>query len=199
MPGKVLHVSAPDGRGEIRLTVLTEDEWGACGRRTFHIGERAYAELGEPGAGDLLDDEGLSFLAEKEGEGQALKKAVSLLSYGDNSATGLYRKLRRHGYNRESAEAAVGRMVEKGYIREEEQAYRLAVSCATHKLWGRRRILSALREKGYAAALVGRVIDRAEEDGEIDFAANAAALVLRRLGEHPDPNERRALLYRYGY
>ncbi len=199
MPGKVLHVSAPDGRGEIRLTVLTEDEWGACGRRTFRIGERAYAELGEPGADDLLDDEGLSLLAEKEGEGQALKKAVNLLSYGDNSAAGLYRKLRRHGYNRESAETAVGRMVEKGYIREEEQAYRLAVSCATHKLWGRRRILSALREKGYAAALVGKAIDRAVEEGEIDFAANAEALVLRRLGEHPDPNERRTLLYRYGY
>lgn len=199
MPGRVLRISPPDSRGRVRLTV-EEEHFAGNTRRTFRLTEERYLALGAPAAGEALSDGQLAALAAAEGEIRALAKAESLLSYGDNSANGLCRKLRQRGYTQENAEAAVAEMLKKGYIREEEQAYRLVLSAANRKLWGPRRIVSALAAKGYSAALVRRVIAKAEAEGEIDFRENAAALLEKKLGEgEATPLARKALLYRYGY
>lgn len=199
MPGRVLRVFAPDIHGHLRLTAEIEDFAGNT-RRTFRIREGRYAALGAPAQGDFLDDETLAALAEAEGEIRARAKAESLLSYGDNSANGLCRKLRQRGYSQENAEAAVAEMLQKGYIREEEQAYRLAVIAANRKCWGPRRIVADLAHKGYPAPLVRRVIAQAEAEGEIDFRASAVRLLEKKYkGEMPDPLTRKRVLYQYGY
>lgn len=197
MPGKILRRSIGEG-GVVRLTVIEERFEGDV-RRAYSLPAEAYERLGAPAAGEPVDDETLSALAEAEGQMKATEKAVSLLSYGDNSCRGLYRKLRSRGYDSETAEAAVARMLQKGYIREEEQARRLAIACATRKLWGRRRIVAHLCEKGYDTALTRRVIEEAEADGEINFAETAKDLIEKKLGEDAPAEERRKLLYRYGY
>lgn len=197
MPGKILHRSIGQG-GVVRLTVIEERFEGDV-RRAYSLPAEAYERLGAPAAGDYVDDEMLTAMAEAEGQMQATEKAVSLLSYGDNSCRGLYRKLRRRGYDSAAAEAAVGRMLQKGYIREEEQARRLAIACATRKLWGRRRIVAYLGEKGYDTALARRVIREAEAEGEIDFTETAKELIDKKLSEDAPAEERRKLLYRYGY
>ena len=194
----VLRLSFDEERDAVRICVREEDFDGAR-RRTYTVPREEYARLGSPSAGDPLDEETGAALAEAEGRMKATEKAVSLLSYGDNSARSLCRKLRAKGYDRETAEAAVARMMQKGYIREEEQARRLAVACATRKLWGKRRILAYLMGKGYDASLIHRVIDEAVAEGEIDFAETAAELLSRKLDEDAPPLERRKLLYRYGY
>ena len=199
MPGRVNRVSSPDIHGHLRVSVLIEDFAGNT-RRAFRISEARYAALGFPAQGDALDDEMLAALAEAEGEIRARAKAESLLAYGDNSANGLCRKLRQRGYSQENAEAAVALMLQKGYIREEEQVYRLVLAAANRKYWGARRIVADLAHKGYPAALVRRVIAQAEAEGEIDFHESAARLLEKRFkGETPDPMTRRRVLYQYGY
>ena len=199
MPGRVLRVSTPDIHGHVRVSVLIEDFAGDT-RRAFRISETHYAYLGSPVSGDALDDETLSALGEAEGEIRARAKAESLLAYGDNSANGLCRKLRQRGYSQENAEAAVALMLQKGYIREEEQVYRLVLAAANRKYWGPRRIVADLAHKGYPAALVRRVIATAEADGEIDFHESAARLLEKKCkGEQPDPLTRKRVLYQYGY
>ena len=194
----VLRISFDEAGGTARICVREADFDGAR-RRTYTVPADEYARLGSPVAGDTLDEDTLAAHAEAEGRMKATEKAVSLLSYGDNSCRALCRKLRAKGYDRETAEAAVARMLQKGYIREEEQARRLAIVCATRKLWGRRRIVAHLAEKGYDLSLAHRVIDEAVEEGEIDFAETAAELLSRKLDEDAPALERRKLLYRYGY
>lgn len=197
MPGKIVRRSISES-GAVRLSVR-EERFEGDARRTYTLPAEAYERLGAPEVGTYVDDETLVALGEAEGQMKATEKAVSLLSYGDNSCRGLYRKLRQRGYDREAAEAAVARILQKGYIREEEQARRLAIACATRKLWGRRRIVAHLCEKGYDTALARRVIEEAEADSEIDFTETAKELIDKKLGEDAPAAERCKLLYRYGY
>ena len=194
----VLRLSFDEAGGAVRICVR-EADFDGVRRRTYTVPADESVRLGSPAAGEPIDEETVAALAEQEGRMKATEKAVSLLSYGDNSCRALCRKLRAKGYDRETAEAAVARMLQKGYIREEEQAHRLAVACATRKLWGRRRIVAYLAEKGYDLSLAHRVIDEAVEEGEIDFAETAAELLSRKLDEDAPAQERRKLLYRYGY
>ena len=197
MAARILRRSVTEA-GNVRLSVSEEHFEGEV-RRTFTISREDDTRLGSPAAGEEIDGELISSLAEAEGKLRARAKAVSLLSYGDNSANALCRKLRARGYDRESAEAAVATMIGKGYIREEEQASRLAVACATRKLWGRRKILSYLHGRGYDLTLARRVIDQAIADGEIDFEEIKQELIARKLGEDATGEEKRRLLYRYGH
>ncbi len=197
MPGKIVRRYVRED-GSVRLTVREEGDGGDT-RRTYSLPGRCFTEWGEPEPGDAVGDEALIAFREAEGQMKATAKAVHLLSYGDNSAKGLFRKLRAHGYTREDAEAAVARMMEAGYIREEEQAYRLAVTCANTKLWGPRRITAYLRERGYGGETARLAIARATEEGEIDFAENKQELLRKKVPDGATPQEKRGLLYRYGY
>ena len=197
MAGRILRCSVSDA-GEVRLTVLEEHFEGDT-RRSFSLSQEDYTRLGSPGVDEEIDDELISSLAEAEGRLRATEKAASLLSYGDNSPRALCRKLRSRGYDRESAEAAVAIMIGKGYIREEEQAARLAVTSATKKLWGKRKIISYLVGRGYDTALARRVIEQAEAEGDIDFAAIRRELIDKKLADDASYEEKRRLLYRYGH
>ena len=59
-------------------------------------------------------------------------------------------KLRQRGFDAELANQAVNMLLEKGYLKEEDDAQREALRCLT-KGWGCRRIESYLRQRGYSA------------------------------------------------
>lgn len=187
-----------DREGEFRLTVEEED-FPAPRHRTYAVSAQDYEAVGAPAVGDAIDEETLTVLAEAEGRRKACARAVSILSYGACSANSLYQKLRAKGYDRESAEAAVAQMLARGYINEQEQAERLAVLAVRQKCWGRRRVLSHLTSKGYGAALARRAVEHAEEEGDIDFAEAAHRLLEKRLPPNATPDQKRALLYKYGF
>ena len=197
MAARILRRSVTEA-GNVRLSVIEERFEGEV-RRTFTLSHEDDARLGSPAQGEEIDDTLISSLAEAEGRLRARAKALSLLSYSDNSARALSRKLRARGYDRESAEAAVATMIEKGYIREEAQASSLAITAATRKLWGRRRILPYLYGKGYDLSLARRALDRAVAEGDIDFEEIKQELIARKLGDDATDEERRKLLYRYGH
>lgn len=180
------------------LTVRREGDVGVRAH-TYRVSPDRYRSLGEPPVGAPLDDAQLTALAEADEIVEATARALRLLSYGDNSANALLRKLRDRGVKREAAETAVATMLSRGYIREDEQLARLVTTYANAKLWGRRRILAALASKGYTPDAIRAAITRAEETGEIDFAALAEALIEDRLGQSPSREEKKKLLWKHGF
>ena len=129
----------------------------------------------------------------------AYRRGVGILAYGANSRRALERKLRQKGFDGESAHSAVEKLNSDGYINETEDAVRLAESCV-RKLWGERRILAHLREKGYGS----EATEAAKEAlSEVDFTANCRKLTEKKYGSLPkektDAEKIIAALVRYGY
>ena len=139
-------------------------------------------------------------LIEKEAkECAAYRRGVGILAYGANSRRTLERKLRQKGFDGELARSAAQKLDADGYINESEDAVRLAESCV-RKLWGERRILAHLREKGYT----GEALEAAKEAlTEVDFTANCRRFIEKKYGSFPkDKKEAEkavAALMRYGY
>lgn len=183
-----------DGGNAVCLRVQAEDD--IC---LYRITARDYEALGTPAAGTPLDGDALAALDEAAGTYAARTRALRMLAYGDNSEKGLLRKLRARGTDPDAAAAAVREMRERGYIREDEQAYRLVLREANTKLRGPRRILAELVQKGYSPETARKAIARAEAEGEVDFDEIAARLIEQKLGPDPDREEEAALLWKQGF
>ncbi len=169
------------------------------GAESFRILREEYGPIGVPAAGEPLDADTLAELADAAERCAAVLRAERILAAGDNTRRRLWQKLLQRGVPRASADFAVRYMHEHGYIREDEFAYRTAVLCAQRKLWGRGKICAHLLSKGIGRADAEAAIDRAEGDGEIDFAESFRTLAEKKLGEDQTPDSLRALRYRYGY
>ena len=79
---------------------------------------------------------------------RAKQKGLLLLGYGAVSAGAMKIKLVQKGFSEEISGAAVEYLEEKGYIDEKRDAVRLCESLVRKK-YGRKRILSSVRAKGY--------------------------------------------------
>ena len=191
----VRYVKAARVKGRIILgiTSLGED-------RPYSLSESVYYSLGSPSRGDLLSSEDMEAI-KKEDEGyRALKSALSILSYADNSRRSLCLKLLRKGYSKDTARSAVEECVRLGYIREDEQLKRAVVREANTSLYGRRRIIDKLLSHGYSLGVINEVIDGLVSSGEIDFEENFKALCEKKLsGEQMTKENIHALRYKYGY
>ena len=181
------------GKDALTLTVALD----AGGERALTVPASLYERIGSPGAGDALSDTALSELSFEAEYLYACRRAIRILEYGDNTA--LRDKLARKGISREAAQAAVEKMVSLGYIREGEQARRLAVGYARRNLWGKRKIVSALTAKGYSRADAETAVREAESEGEIDFSEVRRSLVKRCRARGMDDEKIRATLWRYGF
>ena len=147
--------------------------------------------------GSYIDDALMYEILEDEREYLAMKKALSILSFGDNSRRSLRDKLCRSGFSRELAERVVFECVGRGYIDEERQITRLALYEANSSYRGKRYIVAKLARRGYSPSLVSSVIDALAKEGEIDFNENLEALS-KKLGI-TSPEEKKKLAYKYGY
>ena len=183
------------GKDALTLTVAL----AAGGERRLTVPASLYERIGSPGVGAVLSDAALSELSFEAEYLSACRSAIRILEYGDNNARTLRDKLARKGISREAAQAAVEKMVSLGYIREGEQARRLAVGYARRNLWGERKIVSALTAKGYSRADAETAVREAESEGEIDFSEVRRALVKRCHARGMDDEKIRATLWRYGF
>ena len=138
-------------------------------RNKFTVSAEMFFELGFSvnfsGEKELSREkyEEIGSLAEKHA---AVKRGLSILSFGDNTKRGLTAKLRKKGFSREAAEEAAEYLAAAGYINEAESAKLLARDMAEKKLYGARRIAAALMEKGFSR----EAISIAAEETEVDFA-----------------------------
>lgn len=166
---------------------------------TLTVPPSLYERIGSPGTGARLSDAATSELAHESEYLSACRHALRILEYGDNNARTLRDKLVRKGISREVACEAVERMVSLGYIREGEQARRLAVGYARRNLWGERKIVSALIAKGYSREDAESAVRDAAEEGEIDFRKVRETLIKRCQSRGLEPEKIRAALWRYGF
>ena len=183
------------GKDAVALTVALD----GGGEVNLSVPASLYERLGAPGVGTSLSDTVLPELLHASEYRLACRHAIRILEYGDNNARTLRDKLIRKGVSREIAAEAVERMVSLGYIREGEQARRLAVGYARRNLWGERKIVSALTAKGYSRADAETAVREAESEGEIDFSEVRRLLVKRCRARGMDDEKIRATLWRYGF
>lgn len=92
-----------------------------------------------------------------------IKKAFSILSYGDTSAKSLCKKLSEK-FDREIAIEVTELMKERSYIDEYAAAERFASRSSDIKLWGPDRIRSELLRRGYERDAVSCAVEGLDED-----------------------------------
>ena len=187
---KVLFIREMDN-GRVRIGVGVDE----CTAK-YSVSAGVYNESGIV-RGCELDEETLAMIEEDDTVYRAMRRALSLLSYGDNTKLALRRKLIRSGFSPEVADAIVGECLMLGYINEHRQIERAVLNEANRSLRGRIYIRNKLRAKGYSVGDIDTVIDGLVDAGEIDFGANFERLAEKRGAN--DEESRRALAYKYGY
>ncbi len=189
------------GSSELAVEFLISEGAHAC-RERFVISVAQYADFSpevlEVGETDRDTYDNVAYASRIH---EAWKKGLSLLSYGSCSETALIRKMISRGYDREIVTEAVHMLCKAGYIDNEREACREAERCAG-KLWGKKRIIWHLRDKGYPDASIRKALACLKEN-EVSYAGNCAELIRRKYGtlpETPQEYERMfACLRRYGY
>ncbi|MBQ7363818.1 MAG: RecX family transcriptional regulator [Clostridia bacterium] len=189
---KVLYVKESRVRGYVILGISDGGE-----SSSFTVNKITYSAIGSPIRGSELPNEELPQLMTEDEQFRALRRALSILSFGDNSKRALDAKLRRAGFSQGAREYAVRECEGHGYINEERQLEAKILSLANGKLHGQYYLRARLARAGFDISSVDAVIRRLVDMGEVDFSAN-----LERLAEEKGVSgeeELRALAYKYGY
>ena len=131
---------------------------------------------------------------------EAVRRAVALLEYGDNSRRRLVRKLAERGFDEEIAERAVAHLEELGYLHEHDACARRAEQ-SVRKGWGRRRIVQDLYAQRYDRETVESVMS--ELENEVDFTESCVCVIRKKFRTVPNDRDARrkmaAALMRMGY
>ena len=175
--------------GKTHITLRTD-----TGR--FTVTEELFDRLMLTVGGEISEECEEEILAE-DTAWRAMKKALSLLSFGDNSCRELYAKLCRAKFPREIATECVRECVLLGYIDERRQLLRLIEREANSSLRGREYIIRKLAARGYRTSDIISVLDELVELGEVDFDKNFDTLAARFAVY--DDEGREALRHKYGY
>lgn len=168
----------PEGSGEsvaVTLRLTTPTEGFPDGRQVkLHLLAEQYAELSLR-VGGITPEAAEEILAAGK-LCAAIRRGLSLLQYGDQSARKLAFKLTAKGIDRDTAEAAAAFLSRKGYIREDDTA-RLRVEQDLRKLWGPRRIAEDLRAQGFSADAVASALDQLSD---VDFCESCAEVIHKK-------------------
>ncbi len=181
-------------RGYLRIGVSDGDE-----KSSFVLSEREYREIGEVRPRDEISEEIFEFLSRCDMRYKARLRAFRILSYGDNSKRMLARKLYSAGVRRDIIDEVIEEMLSLGYIDAERQISRLVINEVALHCHGPRKIIPKLIAKGYDKCEVEKVISALIQSGEIDFGAAREKLLSSRLPEGASDEEKKKLLYKYGY
>ena len=197
MTVEVLSVSA---RGENEIAVTFEIKEGEHSQKEcFLLSVKDFADLritvGE------CQRECYDSVSEAAEIYRAVKKGLSLLSFGRSSKKALLQKLMIKGFSREAAVCAVDSLMSEGYIDEDADAMRECEICVS-KLWGESRIRQKLYEKGYSDNAIRAALYSLEDSG-VDFSEICAQRLRKTVDELPtDPKDKQKLvasLVRYGF
>jgi SOS response regulatory protein OraA/RecX len=150
-------------------------------------------------SGDEITDDTLSEIRRRDEYLRGKRKALSLLSYADNSRRSLLQKLARFGIGRECAEKILSEMVSLGYVNEDAQIERVALRLANVSLFGPKKIMAQLVSKGYSPDAVRAVVRRLSDSGEIDFYENKRRLLEKYSVDESDTDLENKILYKNGF
>lgn len=165
----------------------------------YSISYALYIRLGRPVRNEELSSSAMTDIKYCDECYRAKKKALSYLALADNNERELVLKLVHAGYRRDIAEQTVEEMVGLGYIDETRQLERLIAREARVKLSGPRKICARLGAKGYSQSNIKDVMRSLVDCGEIDFDSIKEELCARKLADPDDTEEKKKLLYKYGF
>ena len=163
---------------------------------TYRVTEAEYREAGAPAEGELLEGDALLVLTEREDTRLAYERALKILAAGDNTAAALTRKLRERGFSDAVSRSAVARAEKEGYIREEDMLLR-QLGIYAKRLWGPRKFIPALLQKGFSRERIEAALRRAEAEGV--YSKDAVKQSLLESFSPQNQAECKALLYKYGF
>ena len=190
---KIIYIKESKTKGYLVIGVKDGEE-----KTPLTVNGAAYAALGSPSLGEELSADTLDTLTRENQKFLALKKALYLLSFSDNSERNLRYKLMRAGYSREVVEFAISEVLRLGYINEARQLERLILTEANSRLFGPMKIISRLVGKGYSASAIREAMESLRDSGEVDFDTNRMR-VLEKLPDGYTDEDMYKLLYKYGY
>jgi SOS response regulatory protein OraA/RecX len=188
----VKYVRPSKDKGRISLGIDTGEELLA-----LSVGQGAYSEAGEPEAGVLLSTDARDLLVKDDLTFRCMKKALSILSYGDNNRRTLYAKLCRGGFSGEISRSVTERCVSLGYVNEKRQLQRLCCVLANERLNGPSLIRKKLLAKGYRAPDIEEALDTLLEKKEIDFS-ESFRLLCKKKG-YIEKGDIVSAAYKYGF
>lgn len=188
-------VAIKESRTGVRLSLAIATPTGAR-RLTCRVSRSLYEEVGAPLEGEALEEVQYLLLAQKEERAAAYDRAVQILSMGDNSYRGLYRKLLARGFVPSEAEAAVARLVEEGYLDEAAMLARQFAIYAKKRL-GMAKILPSLLQKGFSRTAILAAAHQAQEAG-IYLPEEIKASLLEECASL-SPEEKHKLLKKHGF
>ncbi len=192
--GKLVYIKPASTKGYLALTVLDGGE-----TRRFAVSEGVFESIGAPVRGEVLNEEQLSVLKAESERYFAMKKALNILAYADNSEKQLTDKLLRAGFSREVAAQVTKEAVSLGYLNEQRQVADAVLREAKGKLHGPHRILRDLCVKGYRKADVSAAIRSLTEEGELDFSEIFKTLLKKKKVGEDDLDAIRKWRYTYGF
>lgn len=183
---------------EVFLTVeMREGE--RCETRSFTLPRTVFDGLGLPTPPAEITRENVYELLSADEQYRAIKRAFDILAYGRNSVKTLTDKLRHRGFSDEVAEFAAEYMQKNGYLKEENDAEREAELCV-EKLWGKKRIMMHLHQKGYDGEAFSAAMSYLET---VDFVELCVKLIRQKYRTLPKEEKERqkviAGLVRHGY
>ena len=162
--------------GDRLLLCLTDEDGDAF---SLKISSKAYSDFGLK-KGEI-DNETFDKLLDAAEFEKGLSKALDILSYGANSTKQLCEKLKRSGLPNSSISQIIRYLLSSGLLNLTEDAIRHC-EIMLKKRYGKKRILYALRQKGYA----DEVLELAEEFlSDVDFVALCAEVIEIKFKELP--------------
>ena len=190
---KIIYIKESKTKGYLVIGVKEGEQ-----KNPLTVNAAAYSDVGAPSLGEELSADTLDTLTRENQKFLALKKALYLLSFSDNSERNLRYKLMRAGYPGDVVDFAVSEVLRLGYINEARQLERLILTEANSKLFGPMKIISHLVGKGYSPSDVRAAIEALRDSGEVDFDTNRMRL-LEKLPDGYTDEDMYKLFYKYGY
>ncbi len=191
---KIIYIRPGKSRGYLRMGIEVLGKIS-----DISVSETDYSKGASPLVGDTLTDEEYEFFTECNMRYVAMKKALSLLSYADNSERSLLNKLIKAGIKRDIAEETVAETVRLGYINSIRQIERLALNEVRFNNTGPAKLVSKLVSKGYRMRECEEIISRLKDSGELDFESAKMRLIKAKIPENADNETVKKLLYKNGY
>ena len=112
------------------------------------LSDAQYDALGRPTPCEEISDDDFRAASDGDEYNRAKKKALNILSFGDNSERNLMTKLSRAGFSRHTRELVASEMKALGYVDEERQLKRAIETLANERLCGPKKIFSSRSAKG---------------------------------------------------
>lgn len=189
---KVVYIRDSNSRGYLRIGISDGEK-----KKEYTVSESQYTELGSPLSGDVISDVSALEVCDMRYRGKLY--ALRILSFADNNAVTLKRKLIAKSISPAIASEICEEMIGLGYINENRQLEKLIENEINVKLSGRRKVLSKLLSKGYRREEVESVLDGLISAGTVDFELSKQRLIRKKFPDGATEKDIRNLLHKNGY